>query len=140
MVRRFPDATPAPPSFVIIFFCHHCGTRLSINADQMGQVGPCPTCQTLLTAPVVEISPPVPPPQRTHEDQPVPPFDPNRSKVSHAPAQSRRKGMILPDSNIDRRELERREMWAVFRVVSLLIVVVCTCMAILWYMKHWAAK
>jgi len=61
-------------------------------------------------------------------------------KVPGLPVKSRRKGVVLPDSNIDRRELERREMWVILRVLALLIVVITACISILWYMKHWVAK
>lgn len=47
-------------SETISFICPHCSTRLDVPAELAGVTGPCPSCNTTITAPATSTKPPVP--------------------------------------------------------------------------------
>lgn len=114
---------PAARPEVITFRCDGCGAALRVAREQAGVRGPCPVCGESVGAPTGA------------ED--------GRVRVARQPPRAgrleSRRGRVMPDSMVDHGEIDRRESVETLRLLAAVILVICVCLAVAWFLLRSAS-
>ena len=107
------------------FFCHHCGARLVVREPSAAMTGPCPVCGTWLSGPGGAC-------------QTQSPLIASVVENSAEPAkESRRRGHIRGDLNVDVVHQERRETARTIIVLAMFVVAAGVCAIVFYLMTGW---
>jgi len=101
------------------FHCPGCGRELIAGLEVAGLEAPCPSCGTIVQAPILG-TPPAP--------APAPP-----SKVDSIP--ERHGGRIRPDGNLDQRHIQKREDAGLLRIILSVGLVLAICAVVVLVLR-----
>jgi hypothetical protein len=113
----------------VIFQCTDCGLTLSVPHHQAGICGPCPGCGIPIKSPDIKNIPTLPSGKNI-----------SAATSAHETVRIRRRGHVSADLVVNQQHLEQRDSAKTLRIIALVILVVCLCLAVTWFLKDWASK
>jgi len=121
---NLPDSPPSPEDPPVVFYCGSCGTRLTVPHALAGQSGPCPCCKAWVASPLVGKVVSVP------------------ASQARLQADGSRKPLpgVLPDANVDRADLEHREMMKILWIIAAFILVGSAILGVTWFLEDWRSR
>ncbi len=114
---------------MLSFTCNNCGTTLKLLPNTDASSGPCPKCSAWIDLQNTEIHKPI---SNSQNHQPTSKID-NQRNVSSQHNRHR----IRPDNQFDQTYNEKRDLFALFKIIITAAIVGGLILAIYYFMKRW---